>query len=63
MRTRAWRCVLEGNWTNVGDVAFSLNGRLLASAVDYTLSIWNVQTGALLGVHGGHTNFMTTVAF
>jgi WD40 repeat protein len=56
--------VLEGHTSNVYSVAFSPDGRQVASASeDKSVRIWNAQTGAELHVLQGHNKFVSSVAF
>jgi len=50
---------------DVSSVAFSPDGKLIASASDSdtTVRLWNVATGKLLRTLNGHTNEVTSVAF
>jgi WD40 repeat protein len=58
------RIVLRGHSARVYDLAFSRDGRLLASASeDGTARIWNAHTGALLRTLRGHRERVTSVAF
>ena len=55
---------LEGHTDRVASVAFSPDGRLLASgSVDGTVWLWDAPTGALLRTLEGHTWVVTSVAF
>jgi WD40 repeat protein len=55
--------VLEGHTDNVRDLAFSPDGRLLASAAnDKTLRLWDLETGERR-VLTDHADFVTSVAF
>ena len=48
----------------VASVAFSPDGRLLASGSwDRTVRLWDVQTGRTLRTLTGHTHMVTSVAF
>ena len=55
---------LEGHTDNVWSVAFSPNGKMLASASwDRTVRLWDVNTGRLLHTLTEHTNEVLSVAF
>ncbi len=56
--------VLAGHEAGVADVAYSPDGKLLASASDdYTLRLWDPATGEELRVFRGHTGEVNCVAF
>ena len=62
--TAQLKTTLEGHTNIVPSVAFSPNGKMLASASwDQTVRIWNVNTGRLLHILRGHTNDIMSVAF
>ena len=49
------KSILEGHTAKVWDVAFSPDGRLVASgSVDDTLRLWNVEQGKLIRIMEGH---------
>jgi WD40 repeat protein/subtilase family serine protease len=47
----------------VNSVAFSPDGRLIASGGDRTIKLWRVSDGALVRTLTGHTNGVSSVAF
>jgi hypothetical protein len=54
----------EGHGRPVRALAFTPDGRLLASAsLDETIKLWNVATQALEGTLEGHTDYVLSVAF
>jgi WD40 repeat protein/nucleoside phosphorylase len=56
--------VLKGHSSSVYSMAFSLNGRMLASASeDNTVRLWDVGTGALRHTLQDHSNSVYSVAF
>ena len=44
-------------------VAFSSDGRLLASASDDGINVWNLSSGAALQTFEGHSDSVSAVAF
>ena len=55
---------LEGHTDNVWSVAFSPDGKTLASgSFDGTVRLWEVPSGKLLHVLTGHTNSVHSVSF
>ena len=55
---------LEGHSSDVNAVAFSLDGKLLASASgDRTVKLWDAGTGAALQTLEGHLGNVNAVAF
>src|SRR5438128_2380663 len=56
--------VLNGHTGWVGAVAFSPDGKLLASAsADNTIRIWSVADGSLLTTLKGHADYACAVTF
>jgi WD40 repeat protein len=53
------------NWYSGDSVAFSLDGRTLASGsmMDETIKLWDTKTGRELAALKGHQNSVTSVAF
>ena len=55
---------LRGHTDGVQDVAFSPDGRLLASAaLDRTVRLWDVSTGLLVRTLTGHIDGVSSIAF
>jgi WD40 repeat protein len=55
---------LEGHSASVIDVAFSLDGKMLASASsDKTAKLWDASSGKLLQTLHGHLDILTAIAF
>ncbi|MCP4398358.1 MAG: hypothetical protein GY801_13810 [bacterium] len=53
-----------GHTDNVNTVAFSPDGRMLASgSADHTIKLWEVQTGQELRTLAGHDDIVESVAF
>ena len=62
--TAQLKATFEGHTDNVWSVAFSPNGKMLASASwDQTVRLWNVKTERLLHTLRGHTNDIMSVTF
>src|SRR5260221_1952353 len=55
---------LEGHSRNVNSVAWSSDGRMLASgSYDQTIRLWDTQTGQSLRTLEGHSNSVHSVAW
>jgi len=55
---------LTGHTSLVNSVAFSPDGRLLASgSSDKTIKLWDVATGSEVRTLKGHTHYVLSVAF
>jgi len=55
---------LRGHKSSIGRVAWSPNGKLLASpSDDRTVRLWNIDTGACIHTLQGHTHNVCSVAF
>ncbi|OCK72724.1 WD40 repeat-like protein, partial [Lepidopterella palustris CBS 459.81] len=60
---------LEGHSDSVGAIAFSADGKQLASAPDqrwypcWTVNLWDPHSGALLRTLEGHSNVVRAIAF
>ncbi|KAF1960403.1 hypothetical protein CC80DRAFT_360666, partial [Byssothecium circinans] len=60
----ACRSTLEGHSREVRAVAFSPDGRLVASASDdNTVRLWEAATGAHHSTLKGHSDYVSAVAF
>jgi WD40 repeat protein len=55
---------LEGHSGAIDAVAFSLNGKILATGSrDQTIKLWDVKTGKLIHTLLGHNSYVTALAF
>ena len=58
------RKTLKGHTTHVRSVAFSPDGKTLASgSYDKTIKLWNVASGKNTATLNGHTGWVISVAF
>src|SRR5262245_5700194 len=58
------RATLKGHTFNVNSVAFSPDGKTLASgSIDETIKLWEVATGKELATLMGHTDSVLSVVF
>jgi chemotaxis protein histidine kinase CheA len=58
------KAALEGHTDSVGSVAFSPDGKTLATgSTDYTVKLWDVSTRQELATLKGHTDIVCSVAF
>jgi WD40 repeat protein len=61
---RPWSKLLAGHASSIARVAYSRDGRYLAStSQDQTARIWDARTGRLLRTFRGHTNRTSGIAF
>ena len=57
-------CTLRGHTDTIGRIAWSPDGRILASpSVDKTIRLWEAETGKHLLTLEGHKDGVTSVAF
>jgi WD40 repeat protein len=58
------RATLQGHTELLSSVAYSLDGKTLASAsVDGTIKLWDVQVGKKRATLKGHTKYVSSVAY
>ncbi|MEM6400175.1 MAG: NACHT domain-containing protein [Cyanobacteria bacterium P01_D01_bin.116] len=62
--TSKYQITLKGHTNWVKSIAFSPNGKILASgSLDYTVKLWEASTGEFLKTLHGHTGTVNSVAF
>jgi WD40 repeat protein len=58
------RCTLQGHSDIITQIAWSTDGKKLASASkDHTIRLWNTETGELVSVLEGHTDIVLGIAW
>jgi len=58
------RCTLQGHSDIITQIAWSADGKRLASASkDHTIRLWNTETGELVSVLEGHTDIVLGIAW
>ena len=58
------RCTLQGHSDIITQIAWSADGKKLASASkDHTIRLWNTETGELISVLEGHTDIVLGIAW
>ena len=63
-RTGSLRQTLEGHRATVTDIAFSPDGKMLATtSIDNTIRFWNSETGKLMHTLEGHGKYVRAVSF
>lgn len=53
----------SGHYGRIAQIAFSPNGKILASAGGGTIRLWEVETGRELRVFSGHNGAVYSVSF
>jgi WD40 repeat protein len=61
--TRLTYVTYRGHSSAVRSVAWSPDGKFIASSDDFTVQVWNASTGEHIFTYRGHTTFVSAVAW